>query len=277
MVPDIVKTWIYIPCRYAWTIWSCLDTQTGKWCHLWIPLPMTSNINEQPQWPASPLHLRATAHRASWSCSQWLLHLALNTSGFPHLHAFPASRQPSSHVCHPLHATHASQHSYLCIIVVCLHTSTCPHARYSVHHDTAAPTLMLDTSIPAAHPSGIVLTHITRSHDLTCIALCLHPCAPNWVLPAVHWILWDEIHCVVMSCSASSRCPPRSNCKFHFNSLHPNMPAYLPSPISQNHYSISAHRSPCLVVFNARHLSVQFFTCKSKMTMRTIFKYELQI
>ena len=81
--------------------------------------------------------------------------------------------------------------------------------------------------------------------------------------------------------SASSHCLPRSNCKFHFNSSCPDMPAYLLSPVSQNHHSISACHSLCLVVFNAWHLSVQFFTCKSKMTTRTIsnmsYGYRLQL
>ena len=72
--------------------------------------------------------------------------------------------------------------------------------------------------------------------------------SPNWVLPAVHRVLLDEIHCAVMSCSTNYCCPPRSNCKFHFNSMHPDMLAYLPSPISQNHLSTSARCSPCLCI-----------------------------
>ena len=81
--------------------------------------------------------------------------------------------------------------------------------------------------------------HCDMCHVCTCMR-------PNWVLPTVCQILRDEIHCAVMSHSMSYRCPPRSNCKFHFNSMCPNMLAYLLSPISQNHLSISACCSPCL-------------------------------
>ena len=85
-----------------------------------------------------------------------------------------------------------------------------------------------------------------------------------------------------MTCMTTLLChvTTRSRCP-HTLLQHPDMPAYLPSPISQNHHSISACHSPCLVVFNARHLSVQFFTCKSKTTTRTIsnmsYGYRLQL
>ena len=164
----------------------------------------------------------------------------------PHI---PTFWQPC--VCHPPHAIHASQHSYLRVIVICLHVSTHPGMRHSTCHGTATPVLMLDTSIPAAHPSSIILTHIMHSRDPTCSTLwdvhhvCTHVCH-NWVLPTVRQILRDEIHCVVMSHSASYCCLLRSNCKFHFNSTCPDMLAYLLSPISQNHHSISAHRNPFL-------------------------------
>ena len=116
----------------------------------------------------------------------------------------------------------------------------------------AAPALVLNTSVPTAHPSSLVLTHVVHSCDLTRAMLwdthhvCTHMC-PNWVLSTVCQILWDEIHCAVMSHSTSYHCLPRSNCKFHFNSMHPDTLAYLLSLISQNHLSISACRSPCFV------------------------------
>ena len=75
-------------------------------------------------------------------------------------------------------------------------------------------------------------------HVCTCI------CA-NWVLPAVCPILQVEIHCVVMSHPARYCCLPKSICDSYFNSMCPDMLAYLLSPISQNYHSTSAHHSPC--------------------------------
>ena len=172
-----------------------------------------------------------------------MLHLELDTSGFPHLHVFPCpNNPPPASVTCPMLLTHPNIHTHM----LSLSTFTCPHITVP-----AAPMLVLDTSVPTIHPSSIVLMHVTHSHDLTCAMLwdACHVCTcvhPNWVLPTVCQILQDEIHCAVMLCSMSYCCLPRSNCRFHFNSMHSDMLAYLLSPVSQKHHSISARHSPCL-------------------------------
>ena len=80
----------------------------------------------------------------------------------------------------------------------------------------------------------------------------------------------------------SNHCPLRSNCKFHFNSTCPDIcqPTYCHLLVRTTVVSQPA-TARASVVFNARHLSVQFFTCKLKTTMRTIlytsYRYRLQL
>ena len=179
--------------------------------------------------------------------SRLLLHLVLDTSGFPHLHTTLLPHL-SPTPCYSRVPTFVPMSSPSAFTHPCIPVCNTPCVMMP-----AAPMPVLDTPIPTAHPSSFILTPIMCSCDLThatlwdmrCVCTHVHPRA-NWVLPTVHQILWDEIHCAVMSCSTSYHWLLRSNCKFHFNSMRPNTLAYLPSPISQNHLSISARCSPCL-------------------------------
>ena len=180
----------------------------------------------------------------SKNCRKPLLHLTLDTSRFPHFHAF--SHIPPTLLPH-LSPAPCNSHIPTFAPTSSLSAFMCPHVTVPT-----APASVLDISIPAAHPSSLILTHIMHSRDPTCTTLwdVRHVCTrlhSNWVLPAVRQILWDGIHCAVMSHSVSYHCLPISNCKFHFNSTCPNTLAYLPSPISQNLLSTSAHCSLCFV------------------------------
>ena len=172
-----------------------------------------------------------------------LLHLVLDTSGFPHLHVFlcPDNPPPASVTCptllmHPDICTHVTM---VCLYASTHHGTRCSHTSAWHSHTRRSPLWSRSDSHHAFTWSNTHATLWDACHVCTCMR-------PNRVLPAVCWILRDEIHCVVMSHSTSYCCPTRSNCKFHFNSTHPNMLAYLLSPISQNHLSISACCSLCL-------------------------------
>ena len=156
----------------------------------------------------------------------------------------PASWQPFSCVCHQPYTTHVSRHLYPCHHRSPLYDHV---SRRMTLHASQHPLLPCQHStLPYPPLTPLVLFWHTSCATLWNMChVCTHMC-PNWVIPTVHWILWDEIHCVVMSCSMSYCCLPRSNCKFHFNSTCPNTLAYLLSPISQNHLSISARHSTCL-------------------------------
>ena len=131
-----------------------------------------------------------------------------------------------THHCHPPSHVHVSR-------CVTLHASWWRRSRTDAQH-------FCTCHLPLWYCSD---THHAFMWPNTChVCTCVHP---NWVLPTVRQILQDGIHCAVMLHSASYHCPPRSNCKFHFNSTHPDMLAYLPWPVSQNHHSISACHSPC--------------------------------
>ena len=202
------------------------------------PMDYWNNSQSQKGCGVSYLWTLLSTYLHPWAippscCSQSTLLPCARHIWIPPSPCIPVSQQSSSCICHLPQTIHASWHSYPCILA-----GDTPHIMVP----------MLNTSIPAAHPSSIVLTHVMHSCDPTHAMLwdvchfCTHV-LPNWVLPAVHRILLDEIHCVVMSHFVSYCCPPRSNCKFYFNSTCPNMLAYLPSPVSQNYRGISARCS----------------------------------
>ena len=131
-----------------------------------------------------------------------VLYLVLDTSRFPHLHAFPASWQPSSHVCHLPHATHASQHSYLHIVIVCLYVSThhsaccsCTSARHS--HTHRSP-------LWSCSDTHHMFTWSDMRHALR-HAPCLHPHVPQLSSPhcSSNIVGWNSLCSNVVPCKLS--------------------------------------------------------------------------
>ena len=186
-------------------------------------------------------HAVLQCHNAARSCvTPCARHIQIPPSP-----CIPMSWQPSSSICHP---PHAILHPNICTrtlsssACMCARVQACIMAPPLLHRRSTLLYPPLTPSVSFWHTSHIhVIQHAPHFEMCTVSA---PTCTPTeFSLLSVEYC---EIHCAVMLHSTSYHCLPRSNCKFHFNSMHPNMLAYLLSPVIQNHHSISAHHSLCL-------------------------------